>query len=396
MMGNGKSAKASTSYSSSSKATTSNAVSTTSTKSYISPYRRHSETATSSINKYSFASTSSSKYQSVYPSHSAIVRDAIPYKSLQYRPSPPSYSAAALQTTSTKLLKPSMKRDPFGATSVVGSLMNNPYTASIPVPSSSGTSNLNSNGNKPEPSYRATAQNYSGATSRIGSTSTSAPIRYNLRDKAFVLIFHHKMFGDKKLLRMGSEKDLERLKQFFKKYRVDTMKICDNYTVQQVKKKMIEIKQKRLAHISCLIVVIMSHGDTHGRIHAYDGIYNLEHDVVEQTLLNETLKDKPKLFFVQACKGNALMETDAFPTTTNKNDILKCYSTYEGTVSLRDPKTGTYFIQQLFDLIEKHPENDINELMIILRNQFSSDRISQTPTDTSTLTKKFFFADLKK
>ncbi|EDS37508.1 Caspase-3 [Culex quinquefasciatus] len=206
-----------------------------------------------------------------------------------------------------------------------------------------------------------------------GSSFSSSVERYNLRDqKGYVLIFHHKHFKNAKAIREGSEKDLQLLKHVFTRYRVKKPDICENYTVLRIKDKM--RKKKDFSKYSCLLVIVMSHGETKDRIQAYDNLYNFEQEVVERVLTNTTLKDKPKLFFIQACKGSATMQHDATSVATNKNDMLKCYSTYEGTVSLRDPRLGTYFIQTLFTLIDEQGDKDVADLMILTRRRFKDDK----------------------
>lgn len=77
----------------------------------------------------------------------------------------------------------------------------------------------------------------------------------------------------------------------------------------------------------------MSHGDTDDRIYAYDGLFDLEPDIVDPIVKNCTLKEKPILFFIQACRGNDIMDSDAAQIVQkNKANIIKCYSTYEGMI----------------------------------------------------------------
>ncbi|XP_055592967.1 caspase-7-like [Uranotaenia lowii] len=218
---------------------------------------------------------------------------------------------------------------------------------------------------------------------------------YSLDKDAYVLIFHHNQFKNTGMNRQGDEKDVERLKVFFDNYKAKT-EFKANQTVKNVKETMRMTKEMDFSNYSCLIMIIMSHGKKHGIIEAYDGTYDFENDVVELILANNTLKNKPKLFFVQSCKGDGRMEIDSTSYTTNKNDILKCFSAYEGTVSYRDPNTGSIFIQKLFNLIDSNPNKEIRELMNMLRDELVSEKIPQAPTDTSTLTKKFYFSALKK
>ncbi|XP_053685893.1 caspase-14-like [Sabethes cyaneus] len=197
--------------------------------------------------------------------------------------------------------------------------------------------------------------------------------RYDLSRGCHVLIFNHKKFKNELNERKGSEKDLELLKIFFNNYQVNELEIYSDFSVEQVKTKMAEIEKKDFKECSCLIVIIMSHGGLGDTIMASDEqSYNLETDIVDRVLDNSTLKDKPKLFFIQACRGNALMETDSFPSVSNKNDIWKLHSTYEGTVSFRDIERGTCFVQTLFDFIETNNDKSLHEISLLLRAEFKN------------------------
>uniref|UniRef100_A0A182WLY8 Caspase n=1 Tax=Anopheles minimus TaxID=112268 RepID=A0A182WLY8_9DIPT len=111
----------------------------------------------------------------------------------------------------------------------------------------------------------------------------------------------------------------------------------------------------------CLVVMVMTHGDD-DVLYAYDRMYQV--DVLFQFFMGDscpTLLGKPKLFFVQACRGTAYdkgvqlycanLDNDSFeshkyviPTTA---DLLVMYSSYDGHVSWRNPIGGSWFIQAL-------------------------------------------------
>lgn len=117
-------------------------------------------------------------------------------------------------------------------------------------------------------------------------------------------------------------------------------------------------------------MVLLSHGTRHDMLSAKDDDYSLDDDVLFPILRNRTLKDKPKLFFVQACKGaNELggFMTDSAQPNGSPNEILKCYSTYEGYVSLRT-KNGTPFIQTLCEALNRSGKtSDIDTIMMSVR-----------------------------
>uniref|UniRef100_A0A182HQI1 Caspase n=1 Tax=Anopheles arabiensis TaxID=7173 RepID=A0A182HQI1_ANOAR len=123
----------------------------------------------------------------------------------------------------------------------------------------------------------------------------------------------------------------------------------------------------------CLLVMLMTHGDD-DVLYAYDGPYSVD-KLWESFMGNActTLLGKPKLFFVQACRGSTFdkgvklgcrdLDSDHFsshkyviPTTA---DLLVMYSSYKGHVSWRSPRGGSWFIQALCVELEtnwKHME----------------------------------------
>lgn len=69
----------------------------------------------------------------------------------------------------------------------------------------------------------------------------------------------------------------------------------------------------------CLLVTVLSHGEQ-GKIHSFDDDYRLEE--IAEFFSDEncpSLKGKPRLFFIQACRGSLF---DAGHRTTNKNNAL--------------------------------------------------------------------------
>ncbi|XP_021709832.1 caspase-3 isoform X3 [Aedes aegypti] len=274
------------------------------------------------------------------------------------------------------------------------------HTPKYQVPTQSATQSKDSN-TAGAAAPKIVTQDAQPSNARSNTPVSPGPVtlsleKYDLRKPAYVLIFHNIFKNDKKFHRKGSEHDLKLIKEFVKGYNMKIADICEDFSVTKVKKKMNKVSLKNFGSYSSLMIVIMSHGGLNDQIQASNGFYHLDTTIVEPTLMNETLKGKPKLFFVQACKGDAVMEADATQTATNKFDILKCFSTYEGTLSFRDTTEGTTFIQTLFKLIEQNSDKEIIDIMRLMRNIFCVNKIAQAPTETSTLTKKFYFNDLKK
>ncbi|ETN64648.1 hypothetical protein AND_003603 [Anopheles darlingi] len=220
--------------------------------------------------------------------------------------------------------------------------------------------------------------------------------KYDLGKKAYAVVLHQHKFKNAEQNREGSEKDMDKINSFFENYRIDK-KIHVNKTAADVRYVMDNIARQNFSNYSCLIIIIMSHGLMNDQIAAFDGeTYGFEEDIVEKCTSNRTLDGKPKLFIVQACRGDSTMTTDSKKTQSKKSDVLTFQSTYKGFVALRDTQKGTFFIQNFFDLLDEHRGKDISLINKHLNRVFSQKGITQNPTMTSTLARDLIFGDLRK
>jgi hypothetical protein len=141
----------------------------------------------------------------------------------------------------------------------------------------------------------------------------------------------------------------------------------------------------------CLLITVMTHGDL-GTISSHDEDYAIE--TITSLFIDEvcpTLKGKPRLFFIQACRGNRLDDgykmkelgrrsiytlkrseshdngdiapfqkipkelfTDELHTPPNHQDFLVVRSTMPQHLSFRNPDTGSWFIQDLCKELEEN------------------------------------------
>lgn len=142
--------------------------------------------------------------------------------------------------------------------------------------------------------------------------------------------------------------------------------------------------------ISCLIIVMMTHGDRGGILYTYDSAINV--DDLWRSFTGDTcpsLIGKPKLFFIQACRGH-MVDPGALLESSNQDknalasrsaacdkekkfvipalaDILIFFSTTEGYYSYKCPETGSWFIQTLCDKFNEYLGSDEEvDLMRIL------------------------------
>ena len=171
----------------------------------------------------------------------------------------------------------------------------------------------------------------------------------------------------------------------------------------------------------------MTHGERDGKIHASDETF-LVHDLYFPFIGHncESLIGKPKLFFVQACRGDMVdpgaifvpttraritKYTDAVDTasipqsfvTPSLADVLIMYSTAEGYYSFRNQQDGSWFIQALCDELRDNTKEDlltiltgVNRRVAFAKQSFfpydhDLDAMKQMPNLMIMLTKTFFF-----
>ncbi len=219
----------------------------------------------------------------------------------------------------------------------------------------------------------------------------------------FVIIFNMKSFRNNlNKTRDGSEKDVERLSNLFGdlNYQVETKLDLNSNDMRRCLK---EYSNKEYSKMSCFIMFIMSHGEK-GTICASDNSSIYLTEFIDPFKTNRTLKNKPKLFFVQACRGDQEMPNiesdststnyDRFETDANRvpieADFLYSYSTVKGFYSYRNPESGSWFIQTLCDVIEKEKNEHILDILTQVNNLMSKKEIIVSTFET-TLTKKFYF-----
>ncbi|XP_049308472.1 mucin-5AC [Bactrocera dorsalis] len=228
-------------------------------------------------------------------------------------------------------------------------------------------------------------------------SACAVQVKSNLKP-GYAVIFNTVDFADKTRFdkRDGSDYDAKLIKETLLKYKlnVDTKK---NPTVNNIKDTIRKLTTKNFKNYSCLVIVILSHGSANDSIAATDGVYNLNEVILYPILDIPTLKDKPKIFIIQACKGDLVpgeYKTDAYTTRGPPTEILKCYSTFEGYVSYRTD-SGSPFVQALCDEIKLKGDNtNIEQLM---KNAIATVKTKtgskQVPSMTTTLTKPFVFGD---
>jgi len=155
-----------------------------------------------------------------------------------------------------------------------------------------------------------------------------------------------------------------------------------NPTKENVETLLQQIQKMDLSHIDVFGMAISSHGSADNIIYLKDTHTDLNF-FVDPIKKNTTLAQKPKLFFVNACRGHDFgktVELVAQSTAERKRwpydaDCLIHFSTIEKTFSLRNTRTGSYFVVALCDVLDnlKAGENrDIHEILAEVNRKVAS------------------------
>lgn len=190
--------------------------------------------------------------------------------------------------------------------------------------------------------------------------------------------------------RKGGEVDSDNLEQLFTQLGFKVEKHL-NMTRNATIRKMIDFPEKEEHKAADMVIVcVLSHGMEHGKVAASDGLpIDIETDILRR-FNNDycpNLRDKPKFFIFQACRGDQTDhgtlppqperdETDAAPTRSRKmsvplkpkgltwEDMLIAFATLPGYVSNRDHFRGTWFVECLCKVVmERARDTSLRDML---------------------------------
>lgn len=212
------------------------------------------------------------------------------------------------------------------------------------------------------------------------------------------VIFNHRYFDRATGLgeRNGTDRDRDQAKQLFLQLQFDVT-VYDNLTVARIKEVLQDLAFGT-DHTDCdmLVVIYMSHGE-HDVLWGSDASFKPD-DLFEvfQADQCKSLAGKPKIFFIQACRGEGLDsgvtlahsrpsdEIDSgviaykIPTTA---DFLICWSTVSGHYSWRNTTNGSWFIQSLVHVLSKEATHeDLLSMMTSVNRHMVLNFESNTPS----------------
>ena len=234
-----------------------------------------------------------------------------------------------------------------------------------------------------------------------------------------VYIFNNRIFDKEADYRGGSEKDVDRLCDLFEELNFEVECFIDK-TADQLRARVRKLTQIDYGNVGCILMFIMSHG-TDGKILGTDGEVVHLRDFVDPFKKVKSLKDKPKMFFINACRGDKMTpvhdhvkEVDMDTEEANEDlfianktpldaDFLFVYSTVANYYSIRDSEDGSWFIQIMCDIIQTlKTQRDLHGILTnvireVKKKQGKNKKghlIKMHPTYTSQLCKDFYFVNI--
>ncbi|KAM9833389.1 caspase-3-like [Syngnathus typhle] len=250
----------------------------------------------------------------------------------------------------------------------------------------------------------------------ISKVSAHNPYQYKMDypNMGICLIINNKNFDKSTGMgtRNGTDVDAAFAMKTFKELGY-TIKVATDQTVKQMMSLMLSVSEEDHSCNASFVCVLLSHGEE-GVIFGTDGFEKLENLAKPfKGHRCKTLLGKPKLFFIQACRGSELdegtgLQADSVEEQTSEKipveaDFLYAYSTAPGYYSWRNTQNGSWFMQALCEMLQQF-KGEVELMQIMTRvnykvaTHFESNSClpgftgkKQIPCIVSMLTKDVYF-----
>ncbi|XP_078453593.1 caspase-3-like isoform X1 [Lampetra planeri] len=250
--------------------------------------------------------------------------------------------------------------------------------------------------------------------------SDSVAYNMNYSNVGYCVIINNKTFDRSTGMgeRTGTDVDRDMLEKQFKGLGFQ-VEVKNNMKRKEMVSYITEVAEKDHRQCACFVCILLSHGDE-GVIYGTDDYLPIrELTTPFRGDLCRHLVGKPKLFFIQACRGTDFdegattcadndVETDSDSisrqTIPVEADFLYCYSTVPGYYSWRNVATGSWFVQAFCKVLKESANSNLELMQLLTRVNrkvaydyisFSSDTHfsgkKQIPCIVSMLTKEFHF-----
>lgn len=249
---------------------------------------------------------------------------------------------------------------------------------------------------------------------QLGVDEEEAMPSYPMRNRprGIALIISNERFEGNPDLRdrQGNQKDVNQLRELWQFLNFDVI-VESQLESHEMYNVIRRISTMDHSNFDCFVCCLLSHG-------ANGGIYGTDSVLVEIKYITAMFKgvacpslaNKPKLFFIQACRGQdfdrgARIEADAVESNPedamrnnaepNESHFLLGYATPPGYVSWRSQVHGSWYISKLCEVFRKYCENyDVTTMMVKVNDEvsdaFTKRGYKQCPAPVVTLRKRIY------
>uniref|UniRef100_A0A3P9N1K6 Caspase-6 n=1 Tax=Poecilia reticulata TaxID=8081 RepID=A0A3P9N1K6_POERE len=207
--------------------------------------------------------------------------------------------------------------------------------------------------------------------------------------------------------RSGTNADRHNLERRLLELNFDVRSYND-YKLVEVLEKIHEAAEGDHSDADCFLLAFLSHGEN-DHVYAYDGKISIQ-DITAMFRGNKcrSLVGKPKIFIVQACRGEqhdvpvtpcdvvdsdamtneTVVDACAIQTLPSGADFIMCYSVAEGFYSHRETINGSWYIQDLCELLRTYGGSlEFTELLTLVNRKVSMREVGNS-NDRNAIGKK--------
>lgn len=247
----------------------------------------------------------------------------------------------------------------------------------------------------------------------------------NAKPVGHCLIINNVEFSGRVDKRTGSDIDAHELVKLFRDFLNFKVELKKNVTKGELEETLKVYQNKDHSCFDAFFMIILSHGDEGDIIYTSDSLSVKLNNISKYFSARgcPSLGGKPKVFIIQACRGpehNEIVSLDKRPGHQSKKilydgsplisrhrrpgevpadeaDTLYAYATIDNHTALRDSRTGSWFIQELVQVIRKHAHNThmLDILTIVndrVSNQYESENEVEVTQTKSSLGKFLFLS----
>ena len=186
------------------------------------------------------------------------------------------------------------------------------------------------------------------------------------------------------------------------------VRVLKNLSASDITRELMHISLKSHEGCDSFVCCILSHG-------YLDGVYGADSERVTISDIANIFKgsycrdlvDKPKMFFIQACRGqitdpgvekdgNGDFDDSLHHSLPSEADYVFGYATPPGKVSFRSPEHGSWYISSLCQVLQENAHKlDLLSMLTIVNEKvckaYTSQGYKQCPAPVSLLRKQVWF-----